>query len=81
MTTKPANAICLGGPCHGALVRIGQDIGRVLVPLSSPDDGAAKYHVTRERVRYPSCREPLVVLHWAHPFPSYCQATSRPRRR
>ncbi|MGH3391777.1 MAG: hypothetical protein ACRDOO_23145 [Actinomadura sp.] len=75
METRPINAICLGGPCHGTLTHIRQDIGSIDVPLPPPDDGTADYHITRERVHHPSCRVPLIVLHWNHPIPSFGCAT------
>jgi hypothetical protein len=73
------NAICLGGPCHGTLTHIDQDIGSIDVPLPPPDDGTTTgYHITKERSHHPSCRAPLVVLHWNHPLPAYgCGAPSR----
>ncbi|GGQ19390.1 hypothetical protein [Streptosporangium pseudovulgare] len=61
-------AICLGGPCHGLLTRIDQDVGLLAVPIPrrSPDEPArdAGYRVTGERVRYHGHAEPYVVLHW-----------------
>jgi hypothetical protein len=65
----PANAICLGGPCHGKVTRIDQDIGMVTVPLPSPATGTADYHVTAESIHHPSSRDPLTVLRWNHAVP------------
>jgi hypothetical protein len=71
----PPNAICLGGPCHGMLTHIDQDIGTLTVPVPhrSPEEPetTARYRVTRERVHHPSCAGPFIVLHWAAP-PSTC---------
>ncbi|MEV7006531.1 hypothetical protein [Streptosporangium sp. NPDC051022] len=68
------NAICLGGPCHGMLTHIEQDIGTVIVPVPrrSPDEprADARYRITRERVHHPCCTEPFTALHWADP-PAY----------
>ncbi|MDP9846865.1 hypothetical protein [Streptosporangium lutulentum] len=73
---RPHNAICLGGPCHGMLTHIDQDIGvlSVPVPRRSPEEpeAAARYRVTRERVHHPSCAEPFIALYWAEPPPSTC---------
>lgn len=71
MDTQSINAVCLGGPCHGTLTQIGQDIGSIDVPLPPPDDGSTGYHITKERIHHPSCHAPLVVLHWNHPLPAY----------
>ncbi|WP_433424272.1 hypothetical protein ACQP1V_17705 [Microtetraspora malaysiensis] len=72
------NAICLGGPCHGMLTHIDQDIGILLVPVPrcSPDEPEthARYRVTRERVSYHGHAEPYVALHWADPHRSCSQA-------
>ncbi|MEZ0072055.1 hypothetical protein [Planotetraspora sp. GP83] len=78
----PHNAICLGGPCHGMLTHIDQDIGIVTVPVPShspehpedPEDAdaTARYRVTRERVHHPSCAEPFIALHWADPPAESC---------
>ncbi|WP_203968434.1 hypothetical protein, partial [Sphaerisporangium melleum] len=85
MTTEPrapdgrhdpdANAICLGGPCHGLLTHIDQDIGilSVPVPRRSPEEpeACACYRVTRERVRYWGQPQPYIALHWtAQPQPT-----------
>jgi hypothetical protein len=65
----PPNAICLGGPCHGMLIRIDQDIGILRIPLPPPSarksTATAGYRITRNRVHHPSCREPFVALSWA----------------
>ncbi|WP_214321867.1 hypothetical protein [Nonomuraea sediminis] len=60
------HAICLGGPCHGVMTDIDQDIGTLAVPVprTSPDE-VAVYRITGERVRYSDQPEPFVVLHWA----------------
>ncbi|MEV4109389.1 hypothetical protein [Nonomuraea sp. NPDC049695] len=67
------NAICLGGPCHGLLTHIDQDIGILVVPVPrrSPDEPevCARYRITRERVRYCGQVEPYIALHWADPPP------------
>jgi hypothetical protein len=63
------NAICLGGPCHGKVVRIEQDIGLVDVPLPPPDSGTTDYRITAESIHHPSSRIPLTVLHWNHTIP------------
>ncbi|MDF5752254.1 hypothetical protein [Spongiactinospora sp. TRM90649] len=69
-----ANAVCLGGPCHGLLTRVDQDLGLVRVPVpndTGPDDTGprgtvtAEYLVTRERVHQPGQSGPLLALHWA----------------
>lgn len=77
MTTEPANAICLGGPCHGMLVRVDQDIGSVVVPLPAPKTGTADYHITSERVHHPSCPAPLIVLHWNHAIAAHGHCCAR----
>jgi hypothetical protein len=73
---SPHNAICLGGPCHGMLTRIGQDIGTLSVQIpyrsSEEPEATARYRITRERVHHPSCAEPLIALHWADPPTSTC---------
>lgn len=73
------NAICLGGPCHGLLTRVDQDIGVLTfpVPRRSPDEPAAdaRYLITRERVRYHG-REPYIALHWAGPPAPSCPCGS-----
>ncbi|MEU7744345.1 hypothetical protein [Nonomuraea sp. NPDC049158] len=65
------NAICLGGPCHGLLTHVDQDIGILTIPVPrrSPDEPEqrAGYRVTRERVRYCGQTEPYIALHWAGP--------------
>ncbi|GAA1262352.1 hypothetical protein Psi02_74780 [Planotetraspora silvatica] len=70
------NAICLGGPCHGMLTHIDQDIGVLAVPVPrrSPDDpeAVASYRVTRERVHHPSCSDPFIALHWADQAAQVC---------
>ncbi|WP_219469193.1 hypothetical protein [Nonomuraea rhizosphaerae] len=70
-TGHACNAICLGGPCHGLLTHIDQDIGILAVPVPrrSPDEPerSAGYRVTRERVRYHGQAEPYIALHWADP--------------
>ncbi|MFC4114508.1 hypothetical protein [Nonomuraea zeae] len=71
------NAICLGGPCHGLLTHIDQDIGVLVVPvprrLPGEPEACARYRVTRERVRYSGRNEPYVALHWADaPPPPPC---------
>ncbi|GII57770.1 hypothetical protein Pth03_61590 [Planotetraspora thailandica] len=79
-TPQPArpshNAICLGGPCHGMLTRVEQDIGLLTVPVPrrSPEepDSTASYRVTRERVHHPSSAEPFVALYWADPPAGTC---------
>ncbi|WP_433440299.1 hypothetical protein [Nonomuraea sp. CA-141351] len=71
MTSRAAthNAICLGGPCHGLLTRIDQDIGILAIPVPrrSPEEPelSADYRVTRERVCYHGQHEPYIALHWA----------------
>ncbi len=76
MNTTPHNAICLGGPCHGMLTHIDQDIGLPAVPIPrrSPDEleTTASYRVTRERVHHPSCADPFIALHWADPPDPAC---------
>ncbi|WP_459801379.1 hypothetical protein [Herbidospora sp. RD11066] len=52
------NAICIGGPSHGLLLTITQEIGILDVEES-------QYRVTTRRLHHPSCREPFVVLAWA----------------
>ncbi|MEV4749827.1 hypothetical protein AB0K21_25900 [Streptosporangium sp. NPDC049248] len=68
---QPRNAICLGGPCHGMLTHIDQDIGTLTVPVPrrSPEEpeGTARYRITRERVHHPCRTEPFIALHWADP--------------
>lgn len=63
------NAICLGGPCHGLLAHIDQDIGvlDVPVPHRAPDEPetCARYRITRERVRYCDRPTSYIALHWA----------------
>ncbi|MGI5158760.1 hypothetical protein [Microbispora sp. CA-102843] len=63
------NAICLGGPCHGLLTHIDQDIGilTILVPRRSPEDPelSVDYRITRERVCYHGRQQPYIALHWA----------------
>lgn len=63
------NAICLGGPCHGLLTHIDQDIGvlDVPVPHRAPDEPetCARYRITRERVRYCDRPTSYIALHWA----------------
>ncbi|MET8142388.1 hypothetical protein ABZU32_18935 [Sphaerisporangium sp. NPDC005288] len=70
------NAICLGGPCHGLLTHIDQDIGVLFVPMPrrSPEEPetCARYRVTRERVRYCGRAEPYIALHWADPPDPAC---------
>jgi hypothetical protein len=79
MTAEPANAICLGGPCHGRLVHVDHDSGVVPVPLPFPENGTADYHVTGERVYHGSCSGPIIVLHWNHAIiPSHCRASAHP---
>ncbi|MFI6485545.1 hypothetical protein ACIBH1_47090 [Nonomuraea sp. NPDC050663] len=74
MSTPPerrheCNAICLGGPCHGLVTHIDQDIGILYVPIPrhSPDEPEqhACYRVTHERVQYHGQAEPYIALHWA----------------
>ncbi|WP_084516499.1 outer membrane protein assembly factor BamB family protein [Microtetraspora niveoalba] len=47
------NAICLGGPCHGLLTHVDQDVGILTVPVPrrSPDEPEwrAGYRITGER--------------------------------
>jgi hypothetical protein len=69
MRPSPANAICLGGPCHGKVTHIDQDIGLVTIPLPPPASGTTEYHVTAESIHHPSSRDPLTVLHWNHTIP------------
>ncbi|MFG1704559.1 hypothetical protein ACFLIM_15315 [Nonomuraea sp. M3C6] len=75
MSTDPheCNAICLGGPCHGLLTHIDQDIGilTIPVPCRSPSDAAAgaRYRITRERIRYHGRPAPYIALRWADPRP------------
>jgi hypothetical protein len=79
MAAEPANAICLGGPCHGALVHVDRDSGLVLVPLPFPESGTADYHVTGERIYRDSCAGPITVLHWNHAIISaHCRGSARP---
>ncbi|ROO86090.1 hypothetical protein EDD29_3653 [Actinocorallia herbida] len=60
------NAICHGGPFHGALVRVDQDVGIVAVADPGGADGVeAGYRITRDRVWHPSSAVPFVVLTWA----------------
>jgi hypothetical protein len=63
------NALCLGGPCHGLLTHVDQDIGLLTIPVPrhSPDEPeqSAGNRVTRERVRYWGQPEPYIALHWA----------------
>ena len=66
------NAICLGGPCHGLLTHIDQDIGILTVPVPHQPSRRARYRVTRERVRYHGQAEPYVALHWADIPPPAC---------
>jgi hypothetical protein len=70
------NAICLGGPCHGLLTHIHQDIGTLTVAVPGGRSGGepetARYRVTRERVHHPSHPEPYIALHWADPAAPYC---------
>ena len=68
------NAICLGGPCHGLLTHIDQDIGTLTIPVpqcssNEPDktETGARYRITRERVRYCGQAEAYVALHWDGP--------------
>ncbi|MCF6471827.1 hypothetical protein FAF44_26040 [Nonomuraea sp. MG754425] len=69
VTGHDCNAICLGGPCHGLLTRVEQDIGILTIPVprQSPDqpETRARYRITRERVRYWGQAEAYVALHWA----------------
>ncbi|WP_188193740.1 hypothetical protein [Nonomuraea sp. SYSU D8015] len=70
------NAICLGGPCHGLLTHVDQDI-RILtvpVPRCSPEEpeACARYRITRERVRYWGRSGPYIALHRAGPPHSPC---------
>ncbi|WP_433238576.1 hypothetical protein ACQPYK_31035 [Streptosporangium sp. CA-135522] len=80
---RPApNAICLGGPCHGMLTHIDQDIGTVTVPVprrspEEPETGA-RYRITRERVHHPCCAAPFIALHWADPPAPACRCESWP---
>ncbi|GAA1017305.1 hypothetical protein Aple_033530 [Acrocarpospora pleiomorpha] len=62
MTPRP-NAICIGGPCHGLLVRIDQDVGVLRIDHETLPD--ARYRVTADRVHHPSSSQPFVVLSWA----------------
>ncbi|GAA4585975.1 hypothetical protein GCM10023194_30520 [Planotetraspora phitsanulokensis] len=72
------NAICLGGPCHGMLTHIEQDIGLVTVPVPPPSPGlpaaGAPYRVTHHRVHHPSFAEPFTALHWADTAVTICVA-------
>ncbi|MGP4105217.1 hypothetical protein [Nonomuraea sp. KM90] len=65
------NAICLGGPCHGLLTHVEQDIGFLAIPVPRrrPDEPEqlAGYRITRERVRYCGQATPYIALHWAGP--------------
>ncbi|MFI7135485.1 hypothetical protein ACIBQ1_58225 [Nonomuraea sp. NPDC050153] len=65
------NAICLGGPCHGLLTHIDQEIGILVIPVPRSSSGepeeCARYRITRERVRYWGQAEPYIALHWADP--------------
>ncbi|MFI9552049.1 hypothetical protein [Nonomuraea endophytica] len=69
MSGAGCNAICLGGPCHGVLAHVDQDIGilDIPVPRGLPDEPErrAGYRITRERVRYWGQAEPYIALHWA----------------
>ncbi|WP_214414085.1 hypothetical protein [Sphaerisporangium fuscum] len=73
------DAICLGGPCHGLVTHLDQDIGILTIPVPrrSPDEfqASARYRVTRERVRYHGHAQPYVVLHWAGPPGPGCPRT------
>ncbi|MBT2233284.1 hypothetical protein [Nonomuraea sp. NEAU-A123] len=73
------NAICLGGPCHGLLTHVDQDIGLLTVPVPrrSPDDPetGARYRVIRERMRYCGQATAYIALHWAGP-PCSCEHSS-----
>ncbi|MEV5411305.1 hypothetical protein AB0K60_21000 [Thermopolyspora sp. NPDC052614] len=67
---KPApNAICLGGPCHGMLTHIRQDVGVLDIPLptrpSDDPEETARYRITVGRVHHPSSAEPFIILRWA----------------
>ncbi|MFD1932331.1 MULTISPECIES: hypothetical protein [Nonomuraea] len=68
------NAICLGGPCHGLLTQIDQEVGTlaVVVPRRSPSEPVirARYRITKERVRYVGQAEPYIALHWADTPPA-----------
>ncbi|MFF5206246.1 hypothetical protein [Streptosporangium sp. NPDC000396] len=70
------NAICLGGPCHGMLTHIDQDIGTLTVPVprrsSEEPETSARYRVTRERVHHPCRAEPFIALYWADQPASMC---------
>ncbi|MDX6740689.1 hypothetical protein [Actinocorallia sp. A-T 12471] len=60
------NAMCHGGPFHGALVFVEQEVGIVVVADPGGADGVeARYLITRERVWHPSSAVPFVVLVWA----------------
>ncbi|MFI6501572.1 hypothetical protein [Nonomuraea typhae] len=65
------NAICLGGPCHGLLTHVDQDIGILDIPIPCPAPGEdrAPYRITRERVRYWGRAEPYIALHWTGACP------------
>ncbi|MCD0452984.1 hypothetical protein LO762_27945 [Actinocorallia sp. API 0066] len=58
------NAVCRGGPFHGALVRVEQEVGAVDVADPAGGGGSARYLITRERVWHPSSTRPFVVLVW-----------------
>ncbi|GAB1820442.1 hypothetical protein [Herbidospora sp. RD11066] len=64
MTNAP-NALCIGGPRHGMLTRVGQDIGVVHVPTGEP------YRITKRRSHHPSSEIPFVVLEWAGEEPEW----------
>ncbi|MEV5407553.1 hypothetical protein AB0K60_01775 [Thermopolyspora sp. NPDC052614] len=74
------DAICLGGPCHGLLVHVEQDVGvlGVPVPRRSPDEPVrhAGYRITGERVRYFGRAEPYIALHWVGPAESACECSA-----
>ncbi|GAA0401083.1 hypothetical protein GCM10010160_32460 [Acrocarpospora corrugata] len=59
----PPNAICLGGPCHGLLVHIDQDVGVLRIDHQSLP--RARYRVTARRVHHPSAARAFIVLSWA----------------
>lgn len=57
-------AVCVGGPFHGALIRLEQRVGVVTVPDPRGGSATEPYRITRDRVWHP-CREtPFIVLVW-----------------
>ncbi|MGI5326002.1 hypothetical protein [Actinomadura nitritigenes] len=63
--TSTVNAICLDGPYRGALVRVEQEVGVVVVPdPTGTTSSRASYRITRERVHHPSHHVPFIGLRW-----------------